>query len=262
MRMKNEDLLKLKIDIQVKDDTNFLELAILVDNPSFLELLPLLRKEYGVSKLVGIDDFYNMTESLSDEQKYRINFSKYQNNKQLAEYVKENTIGNIDPKRLMDKFQLIDTEANLISYFFRRPQYFSEAIKHAIFCGVVDDTSYRTTSVTIVEDNRLFNSVADFQLPQVAVLISPSTTDRMAQEAIQIARTLYKTDKRLSYYKPRTDIVNKIKAYREWYWMHLTGMSYEKITESLVKSDNDDFVEFDYNRVGKSIRFYKKLLTQ
>lgn len=31
MRMKNEDLLKLKIEIQTDDDTNFLELAILFD---------------------------------------------------------------------------------------------------------------------------------------------------------------------------------------------------------------------------------------
>jgi hypothetical protein len=261
--MKNEDLLKLKIDIQVENDTSFLELATLLDKPEFLHLLPTLRKEYDIKKLTSIDDFYSTVDAFTLNEDFKINFSKYENSKQLIAYAKDNSSGHGDPERPMDKYQLIDTESNLLCYLFKRPPYFDEPIKHAIYCGMVNDSSMRTTSVMVVEGDRLYSTVSEFSLPSIAILVSPATTDRVIKDAMSVARTLYKTDKRLSYYKPRTDKANKIRNYREWYWMHLGGMKYVDIADEWSNRPDIDSTDsgIDDNRILKGINYYTKLLS-
>lgn len=261
--MKKENLLELKIDIQVDDDKDFFELAILLDKPEFLELLPQLRKEYEVEGLVKVDYFHKVVDGFFTEEIYKINFDKYQNHKQISKYMTDKTLALQDTKRLMDKFQLVDTEANLLCFIFGRPPYFSQAIEHAIFCGAVDDYSFRTTSVTVVEDNRVIQSVADFQLPQVAILVSPNSSDREIKEAGRIAKKWYKNDKRLSYYKPKVDMASKIRNYREWYWSYLSGeKTYDDIANDWADREDADLSGLDANRILKGISYYKKLLTQ
>lgn len=259
-----KDLLDLKINIKSRIDSSYLELSILLDKPEFLDLLPQLRKEYGVDRLLDldIDNYYSLLNTFRDEQDFKINFSKYKNAKQLIAYMKENSDIHANPKRLMDRYQLIDTEANLLCYIFRRPPFFAEAIKHAIYCGTVNDASLRTTSAEVVENDRLLSSVSEFGLPRVIISVSSTTTDIELKSAMRVARTLYKTDKRLSYYKPRTDKANKIRTYREWYWMHLSGMRYVDIADEMAKSDDPDLAGLDDNRILKAVNYYKKLLAQ
>ena len=52
-----------KVEIKVKNDSNFLELAILLDKPEFLSLLPQLRKDYNIENLRDIDEFYKHVNS-------------------------------------------------------------------------------------------------------------------------------------------------------------------------------------------------------
>ncbi|KKT47425.1 MAG: hypothetical protein UW37_C0008G0025 [Candidatus Gottesmanbacteria bacterium GW2011_GWA2_44_17] len=65
--MKIEDLSKLKIDIQTKDDTSFLELAIFFDKPEFLQMLPQFRKDYGIDPLIKSDKFYDKIDELASK---------------------------------------------------------------------------------------------------------------------------------------------------------------------------------------------------
>lgn len=57
MKMKYEDLTRLKIDVQTDNDRNFLELATLFDKPEFLEYLPKIRKKYKIDPLVKIEEY-------------------------------------------------------------------------------------------------------------------------------------------------------------------------------------------------------------
>lgn len=263
MSMEDENLLKLKIEILAEDDTNFMEIATLVDKPEFLSLLPLLRKEYGINEEeVNLDSYDKNLDLIANNNKaHSINFSKYRDPKQLLEYTKER-VYLFNEKVGMETYPAFDTEMLLLCYLFRRPPIFSSVCFDAVLCGTVGDYSYRTTKVVVNDSNNQFTSVSDLALPYVSILVSPNSSDREIVEAGRIAKTLYKTDERLNYYKPRTDLVNKIKVYREWYWLHLSGKKYTDIAN--IWSDREDFdaADLDDNRIGKSIRFYKKLLTQ
>lgn len=263
MSMKEDDLIKLKIEILAEDETNFMEIATLVDGPEFLSLLPLLRKEYGINEEeVNLDNYDKNLDLIANNNKsHIINFSKYKNSKQLLEYTKEH-IYLFNEKVGMETYPAFDTEMLLMCYLFRRPPIFSSVCFDAVLCGTVGDCSYRTTKVVVNDSNNLFTSVSDLALPHISILVSPNSSDREITEAGRIAKTLYKTDKRLNYYKPRTDLVNKIKVYREWYWLHMDGKKYTEIADLWANKDDVDFSDLDDNRVGKSIRFYKKLLTQ
>lgn len=261
--MKNENVLKQKIEIQTDNNTNFLELAILLDKPKFLQLLPKLKKDYGIKKSIDLKNYYRKTDSFKDSKKAKLNFSKYQNSKKLIEYAKKNNTGYEDIEDEMDLFQLLDTEANLICYIFNRPPYFSEPIKQAILCNAVNDDCFKTTSVEIVEHDTVLSTTGSFQLPQVAILISPTSTDIKIEDAVYSARKLFKTDKRLSYYKPRTDKVDKIRNYRKWYWQWQAKMSLNQIVVDWIKNNDNDpkALNLDEASVSKGIHRYKKLLT-
>lgn len=261
--MKNDDLIKLKIEILAEDDTNFMEIATLVDKPEFLSLLPLLRKEYGINEEeVNLDNYDKNLDLITNNNKtHFINFSKFRDPKQLFEYTKEH-VYLFNEKVGMETYPAFDTEMLLMCYLFRRPPIFSSVCFDAVLCGTVGDYSYRTTKVVVNDSNNQFTSVSDLALPYVSILVSPNSSDREIVEAGRIAKTLYKTDERLNYYKPRTDLVNKVRIYRQWYWMHIGGKKYTEIADSWADKADAEFADLDDNRVGKSIRFYKKLLTQ
>lgn len=248
--MKIEDLLDLKIDIQTKDDTNFLELAIFFDKPEFLQMLPQFRKDYGIDKLVDPDIFNDKINEL-ESKTATINFSKYRHAKELIK-----NSPRIDRK--MDGYEMLDTEANLVCYQFKRPPCFVEAVKQAIFCGSVEGDWLGTTSVEVIESGIPLNASA-FQLPQVAILISPATTYKTLQNSFQIAQAMYKTNPKLSYFQPRVNFVNNIRKYREWYWQRIEKKTYQVIADKwLEKHENENTTYLD---VLKAVKIYKKLLS-
>lgn len=248
--MKIEDLLNLKIDIQTKDDTSFLELAILFDKPEFLQMLPQFRKDYDIDELIDPDKFNDKINEL-ESKTGTITFSKYRHAKELIK-----NSPNIDRK--MDLYEMLDTEANLVCYQFKRPPCFVEAVKQAIFCGSVEEDWLGTTSIEVIESGIPLNASA-FQLPQVAILISPTTTYKTLQSSFQVAQTMYKTNPKLSYFQPRVDFVKNIKQYRDWYWTRIEQKTYQVIADEwLEKHENENTTYLD---VLKGVKIYKKLLS-
>lgn len=264
MKMKNEDLSRLKIDIRTNNDRNFLELATLFDKPEFLEYLPKIRKKYQVEPLVKLEEYDQLMDEYFKSSESKFDFSTYDNAKELIEYANKNVVWYEEIEGAdMTRYQQLDTDAAILCYLFQRPPYFSEPIKQAILCSIVNGDLFDTTSTTIVEQDMLYSTTGHFQLPQVAILISPTTTDIQIKEQIRYARKLFKTNEKLAYYKPRTDKANKIRAYREWYWQHLADKTYVQISSDWMEnpttlgSDSGS----DENRVLKGVAYYKKLLT-
>lgn len=255
MSMKNEDLLKLKIDIQTKDNTNFLELAILFDKPEFLQMIPQFRKDYGINQIVDPNKYSDKISKL-DQKTAKINFSKYQKPKELLKTAKEN---QWDIQEKMDLYQMLDTEANLVCYQFKRHPCFVEAVKQAIFCGSIEGDWLGTTSVEVLESG-LPQNASCFQLPQLAILISPTTTYETLKSSFQTAQILYKTSPKLSYFRPRVDFVNNIRKYRYFYWKRLTGKTYEGIADDWVDKQKPKEDMTTYLEVIRGVKIYSKLL--
>lgn len=261
--MKYEDLSKLKIGIKTINDRNFLELAILFDKPEFLEYLPKLREKYQISSLVNLERYLQLMDEFSNSKETKFDFLTYSNAGELVEYANKNAVWlETIQEEDMTKYQQLETEASILCYLFKRPPSFSDPIKQAIVSGSVNGNLFDTTSVTIVEQDMISSTTGHFQLPQVAVLISPTSTDIEIKEQVQHARQLFKTDNKLSYYKQRVDKVNKIRAYREWYWQHLAGKTYVQISTEWMDNSNDPSDSgSDENRILKGVAYYKKLLS-
>lgn len=264
MKMKYEDLSKVKIGIQTKNDRNFLELAILFDKPEFIEYLPKIRKKYNITKLYDLEDYERLMDEYFNSKESKFDFSTYGNAKELVEYASKNVVWYEEIEDAdMTMYQRLDTDASILCYLFHRPPYFADPIKQAILCGAVDGDMFDTTSTTIVEQDTLYSTTGHFQLPQVAILISPTSTDIQIKEQVRSARKLFSTNEKLSYYKPRVDKANKIRAYREWYWKHLEGKTYVQISTEWMDNPNIENSDSgsDDNRVLKGVAYYKKLLS-
>lgn len=229
--MKINILRKYRIDIQTKNDRNFLELAILFDKAEFLEYLPKIRMKYNISKLYDLEDYERLMDEYFNSKESKFDFSTYENVKKLVEYANKNVVWYEEIEDAdMTIYQQLDTDASILCYLFHRPPYFAEPIKQAILCGVVNGDLFDITSSTIVEQDTLYSTTGHFQLPQMAILISPTSTDIQIKEQVRRARKQFVTNEKLSYYKPRIDKANKIRAYREWYWKHLEGKTYVQIS--------------------------------
>lgn len=258
-----EDLLKLKIFIDSSSDSNFQEMALLVDNPEFLRLLPKLRKDFEIDKLVPDDEFEKkaFSDLFENKKKKRINLSKYKNPEYLKSFAQHNiSFFDIDIEEEMDFVQFLDTEVSLVCIQFKRPPYFIPIIKQVIFCGVANDMYFDSTSVDIVGNGMVRDSIASFELPRVAILVSPTTTYEVVKDAFRETQRLYKTDKRLAYYKPRLDFVNNIREYRQWYWERKTGKKFRIIVDEYVKSKLPAEYRTTEQDVIKGVKIYEKLL--
>ncbi|MFH1792731.1 MAG: hypothetical protein ABH819_03810 [Patescibacteria group bacterium] len=264
MRIRKNDkayLQDLKIDIQIDNNLAFQEIALLVDKPDFLQMLPFLRKDLGIVNLVSLDEFMDTAydKPLHSKGKKKINLSKYKDAGKFKEFAKYNEImatsGDLEDE--MDLFQLIATEVNLTCLQFKRPPYFADVVRQAIYCGAVNEDYFKPTSAQIVEKDILFSTSGHFQLPQIAIFISPTTTYEELKTVFREANSLFKTDKRLIYYQPRVDITPNIRKYRKWYWERIKGKTYKQIADECP--DNEVVTDLD---ILKAVKTYSNLLAR
>lgn len=256
----NEDLLKLKIDIQTHNDMAFQEIALLLDKPDFLRLLPELRETYNVKEFVSLKDFsYHTDMHFHDllDRDVKPNLNKYKKIKKFKKMFPEAydfLTGDNDARGKSE------VEPGLVCFEFNRPYFFSDIIRQALFCNAVDNTFYRPTEAKVI-DPESGDWLPEFTLPQAAIFISPNSTDKDIEKAVKEARKILQKDPRLSYYQPRIDAINNIRKYRHWYWERLKGeeYTYEKIAKDWTRKhfEGNDFTGLNVN---KGIKFYKERL--
>jgi hypothetical protein len=260
MKIKKNDkayLQDLKIDIRTENDIHFQELCLLFDKPNFIDLLLNLRQTYKILNLFSIENF-------DEEFDTHLHDTHYQEAVEinLAKYTKINELEESFPDLLEfvksenDMPEMLDAECNLICFEFNRPTYFVEAIEQAIFCGVVDDKHFKSTEAKVIN----FGEMGAWEtFERVAIFVSPTSTYEDVKEEFRKAKELMKTDKRLSYYKPRIDTAPNIRKYREWYWERIKGKTYQQISDEYVNK-NEDELTTDLD-VLKAIKTYSTLLT-
>lgn len=258
----SKHLIDLKIDIQTDNNAYFQELALLLDKPKFLEMLPYLRKQYKVTEYFPIDqyeekfDWYER-EHFFKKTKVTIDQTQYTNLGGMREKFPEffefiSSSDNFLPETL-------DAECNLICYAFNRPPYFVEPIKQAIFCRATDAKFFKPTQAGIVD----FSIMGAWPtLERVAIFVSPTSTYDDVKAELREAKQLMAQEESISFYKPRGDTTPNIRKYRHWYWKKLSGDSYRKIADDWTNrlDVNESDSGCDDNMVLKGIQTYQRLL--
>jgi len=258
--MKNEDLLKLKIDIGAEDDRIFQEIALLVDKPSFLQLVSSLRKTYLIETLYNPKTFeedYRKLLREGSEVQVELNIKKYKRIKEYetvngAQYDRLMTLNKYHKK--LDWASAWITELSLICFEFRRPLTFRDVIERAVFCGKVDEDEYVTTS-TYVTDPYSAPSWED-HLPEVVISVTPNTTYEEVKAQIPIAKKLIRLELKDFYYKKSRFNKGDIKQYRQWYWERVAGKTYASIADKY----STEYKTLDEGMVLDGISSYKKRL--
>ena len=255
--MKKNDnayLQDLKIEIRTDNDVYYQELALLFDKPAFLNLLDDLRRTYHVDNLYPMEKFDENFEInlLNIGEVTKINLDKYSKTKELkSQFPSFYDFINSDYNAMPEMF---DCECNLICFELNRPTYFVEAIEQAILCGAVNDKYFKPTEAKVVN----FGEMGAWEtFERVAIFVSPTSTYEEVKEEFRKAKDLMKTDKRLSYYRPRVDVTPNVRKYRDWYWERISGKTYQQIADDCP--NNTVVTDLD---VLKAVRIYSKLLTR
>lgn len=258
MKIRKNDkayLQDFKIDIKTQNDVYYQELALLFDKPNLLNLLSNLRTTYGIVNLFPISDIDKLTD-IYFRQNLRlvtIDLSKYSKTNELKESFPDfyEFICNKNDMPIM-----LDAECNLICFEFNRPTYFVESIEQAIFCGAVDDKHFKPTEAKVVN----FGEMGAWEtFERIAIFVSPTSTYEEVKEEFRKAKDLMKTDKRLSYYRPRVDVTPNIRKYRNWYWERIKGKTYQQIADEWVNQyENEMTTDID---VLKAVKTYTNLLS-
>lgn len=258
MKIRKNDkayLQDFKIDIKTSKDVYYQELALLFDKQAFIDLLPDLRQTYKIVNLFPLDNFDEELDThlhgTHFEESVKVNLAKYSKSKELKKTFPDLYDFLSDENNMPE---MLDAESNLICYEFNRPPYFVETIQQAIFCGVVDDTHFKPTKAKVID----FEEMGAWStLERIAIFVSPTSTYEDVKEEFRKAKELMKSDKRLSYYQPQSDIAPNIRKYRNWYWERIKGKTYQQIADE-YPSDNI----VTYLDVLKAVKVYKKLLSQ
>lgn len=258
MKLKKTDLLDLKVKISCKNDIAYMDCALLLDKPEFLELLPDLRKRYGIKKLLDLSEYHDWI------------MKKYDETPKKVKKMPSRSI--FDTRNILDLDSValqLDEEAENISRHFQRPSYFSNIIQHAIVCGEVSDMSYRHTKIGIFPEYIIDGD--HNPLPEIAITITPMTTLKDVQEVFENnVPQIFEDNKKILkyYYKMKNRKSSNIRRDREWYWRNLKGEGYTKIALSITspkvreqyKKQRNRYIIPEYEMVKQAIRRYKRYL--
>jgi len=262
MKIENEDLLKLKIDIRCKNIVAYQDIAYLVDKPEFLSLLPELRAKYRIKKLIpptkfggwllgkikkDLDIYGAKRKMVLDAERFFGSKAKEPTNKELFDS--------------LPYHQRFDWETVFLTRKFNRPSYLRSIIQRAIVCGVVDDGGWQPTYATVLPPEL---PVLDSDLPEVVIVVSPMTkitdVERVFKEEVP---KIFKQEKWKFKYRPmaKKDPAENIVRDRNWYWLSLEGKEPGDIYESeFCNSDNPKLKDVNIESISKAIARYKEKL--
>lgn len=228
MSLKNEDLIKLKIDIKSKSKYIFQEIAFLVDKPIFLEEVNKARKKLKLEKLIDIESY--------------------------KDWIRNHPPGTKGKSSELDI--LLKSVAN-IRKLIKRSIHYNQIIIQAILCGAVNEEAWQPVYVDIVFD--------DYYIKFPAVIIYPTSKTRNKDILMALRKTkeFYKKNNDLAPSPTSSlDPISKIKIHRKWYWEKISGKTYTEIWNECFDTYKNKTGKrgLDLSLINKAIVNYKKLL--
>lgn len=259
-------LLPLKIKINCSNDIAYMDCAYLLDQPEFLRKLKILRKEFGINKLVPYKNFTNWktTQIKEDLKAWSTN-----NQKLVKKFIrkhdrKHSTTELFKSLPIHKQFQW---QSELLCREFNRPGYFDLVIQYAIVCGEVGDESYQHTRIDVIPHDLS----GDLPFPEVAIIITPVTTMKDIKHIFETNLPQVFEDNKhlLKYYSQmKKSKSSNIRQIRDWYWRNVSGEGYTAIALSVTTqsirnaymNQRNRYLIPEYKSIDQSIRRYKKTL--
>lgn len=230
-----------RIEIRIKDNWKFCEVAFLVDRDDFLRDIGMARKSLGVMKLIPYNELIKWTSAESIRTTKKTKFRKIKSDYFENKYVVPAGKSEIIVDELKKKY--------------RKAHNFWPVIESAMLAGVVTKDEFSISAyckVIYPEDYEL--SVTE---PDLAIIISPDTKlndiEELFKTNIPEAVDEYK-DLVLRTKRRTPDTISNIKRDREWYWLKHQGLSYSKIEDMAKPKVSKDVVI-------KAIKQYKARLS-
>ena len=186
----------MKIDIKIKNNKDFGDIALLIDKPQFLEAIKMLREKWNIIAPLPLRKLKNFQGNLFDKNK-------------LQEF-------EIDIRDLRIKFN--------------KPDTFDKVMSYSIICGVIPNGIYKSTYYGIAGSPP---SRLEDRTSRVAIFVTPQSQNDDVSEALrEIRKNIFKNREDgynvfFSIYSK--DEVSNIKRDRRWYWKNLNGKSYRDI---------------------------------
>lgn len=260
----NMNIEPISIDVNVKK--RFMEIAILVDNPFFIEDVKQARTNLNITLLPRSVVLKETKEKREKDSKL---LSKPIDWKTLAK-VKNYTTA-ID-SHITFEVVLNDELDNVIDKLlvrYHKNNNFRNVIRHSILSNEVKDEDFLapylkegTHSYKYSDASSTFIVIPDGDKPEtllsldpweVAIIVNPLSTQK---EIKDVFNSFKKTYKRILRYWKNPDTIGNIKRDRKWYWQKQSGMSYSQIHR--IAEAETEIISQD--GIVKAIKQYKKLI--
>lgn len=228
-----------KIEILIKNNKDFGDVAFLVDKSEFLEAISKLRSKWRIKNLLPLNKFVEWEQKLFDEREI-----KQAEQQKLAKQLPSN-ISDSELEWLQEKVARVmpdvDFECDVrdIRIRFNKPETFDKAISYAVVCGTIPDGIYKSTYWRVDPSASPPLRLQDRTI-RIAIYVTPQSQNEEVLQALREIRTRVFKD-RNDGYTPFFSLYNKdeisnIKRDRHWYWENLNGKSYQDIAISENKS--------------------------
>ena len=225
MRIKNKFTLDDKVEIVVDNIYKFQEIACLVDSPRFISEAKLIKEEIGLDDPIinletGFVDLFSSWEKIYDNWSFR--------NEAKSIRLEAWTKG------ILRKFNC--------------SSYLRDAVVQAILFNMV--VSY-SGIIKVLDENSKFTGST------IAIMPTSHTTYEEIKGALREAKKLMKSNSGTYKSEDTKDTVSTIKKYREWYWKHVLGMTFQEIADEWNDKTGSDI---SYTVVAKDINTYQNML--
>lgn len=229
----------MNIEIDIKDDRYFTDVASVVDREDFTSEVKRLRDIFGVASLIQpSDDFRPLTDDENDH---------------------------------------IDEEVEKTRKKLYLPITFRSVITAAVFRNKIENDDYSPAYIESTYHGT-FDTEGATPDVTFQIVISPNARDEDVIRAFQKYRDQLGNVKGVSEYKYIHEVWDRnkkkpsIKKYRKWYFAYKSGLSYSKIAENELincpipqphntgKGKSKECLCFDESTIRKAIETYKSLI--
>lgn len=186
----------MKIEIIIKDNKDFGDVAFLVDKLQFLDAIKIFRGKWNIKAPLPLSELKNFQGNLFDK----------------------------------NKLQDFEIDIRDLRIRFNRPDTFDNVISHSIICGVVPEGVYESTYYGIADSPP---SRLEGRTSRVAIFVTPQSRTEDVLEALKdIKKNIFiKRDDGYNVFFSvySKDEITNIKRDRGWHWENLNGKSYRDI---------------------------------